>query len=181
MLGHRGVGCEYYNCEECTESYISACTNAGSPIENMGPKCSMFKVRTKRCDICKDDVNHWHMDGKDGILCQGCYDVLYEQSFISAGASLEIRRKALKDLVARVRDTAIAKKEDKITEPVVIGRERYIGLKMLAISMREHGLISEDSLAKHLGVAGPDYLQSAIRRTKRTAATLEQEKEKANR
>ncbi|MCW4050517.1 MAG: hypothetical protein NWE89_12365 [Candidatus Bathyarchaeota archaeon] len=167
-----GSSCEYFVCGDCNRSSINASLNPR--IENMELACRGFKMRAKECSVCSSETHHYHYVGDD-LLCDGCYRLFYEVNL-----NMHKRREALKDLVARVRDAAIAKEEDKIAcgKPVVIRRERLIGLKMLAISMRERGLISEDSLAEHLGTT-PDYLVGAIRATQAADVSLKQEKEKA--
>lgn len=96
MLG-TAPGCEYYDCGECVRPFVKA------RIENVQAVCDGFKARTRRCGICKvvlDETrtDDWHNEGNGSILCWSCYALLYKRM-----DNLREDRKALKDLVARVR------------------------------------------------------------------------------
>jgi len=91
--------CEFYERGYCKLDHIIA----EVPLATKVPVCTMRKARTRECSICRAMVSTWHMEGTNGILCEACYKVLYINPPGVATTDLEIRREALKDLVARVR------------------------------------------------------------------------------
>ena len=94
----KGASCKHYKCGECNRASFAVRINTRITSDEcvVTPICNEFEERTRQCDICEDVVSEWHVD--NNVLCNACFHLLY----IATG-SLEANKKALKELVARVK------------------------------------------------------------------------------